>query len=46
LEEIRASLLQQIGSSKAEEAKQSKRKKDGIFYTPEYIVDYIVKNSL
>lgn len=26
--------------------KTSKRKKDGIFYTPEYIVDYIVKNSL
>ncbi|MDQ1281669.1 MAG: hypothetical protein QG630_20 [Patescibacteria group bacterium] len=26
--------------------KDSKRKKDGIFYTPEYIVDYIVKNSL
>lgn len=26
--------------------KENKRKKDGIFYTPEYIVDYIVKNSL
>ncbi|MBD3244779.1 MAG: N-6 DNA methylase, partial [Candidatus Moranbacteria bacterium] len=26
--------------------KQSKRKKDGVFYTPDYIVDYIVKNSL
>ena len=26
--------------------KVSKRKKDGIFYTPDYIVDYIVKNSL
>lgn len=25
---------------------KSKRKKDGIFYTPEYIVDYIVQNSL
>lgn len=24
----------------------SKRKKDGIFYTPDYIVDYIVQNSL
>ncbi|PCI21320.1 hypothetical protein COB64_00355 [Candidatus Wolfebacteria bacterium] len=23
-----------------------KRKKDGIFYTPDYIVDYIIKNSL
>jgi hypothetical protein len=28
------------------ESKTSKRKKDGIFYTPEYIVDYIVSNSL
>ena len=28
------------------DSKQSKRKKDGIFYTPEYIVDYIVQNSL
>lgn len=25
---------------------KSKRKKDGIYYTPEYIVDYIVQNSL
>lgn len=28
------------------EKKDSKRKKDGIYYTPEYIVDYIVKNSV
>jgi hypothetical protein len=28
------------------DTKISKRKKDGIFYTPEYIVDYIVKNSV
>ena len=26
--------------------KVSKRKKDGVFYTPEYIVDYIVRNSV
>lgn len=26
--------------------KEKKRKQDGIFYTPEYIVDYIVRNSL
>ncbi len=32
--------------SEAEDKGTSKRKKDGIFYTPEYIVDYIVKNSL
>lgn len=35
-----------IGEEKIEIKKVSKRKKDGIFYTPEYIVDYIVKNSL
>ncbi len=28
------------------ETKTSKRKKDGIFYTPEYIVDYIIQHSL
>ncbi|NVP17558.1 Eco57I restriction-modification methylase domain-containing protein [Candidatus Gracilibacteria bacterium] len=32
--------------NKQEEATLSKRKKDGVFYTPEYIVDYIVKNSV
>jgi len=25
---------------------ENKRKKDGVYYTPEYIVDYIVQNSL
>ncbi len=29
-----------------ETKKDEKRKKDGIFYTPEYIVDHIVRNSL
>jgi type I restriction-modification system DNA methylase subunit len=29
-----------------ENKKEKKRKEDGIFYTPEYIVDYIIKNSL
>ncbi len=33
-------------SSNSAWRKESKRKKDGIFYTPEYIVDYIVQNSL
>ena len=28
------------------EDEKNKRKKDGIFYTPEYIVDYIVQNSV
>ncbi len=31
---------------KQEEPTLSKRKKDWVFYTPEYIVDYIVKNSV
>lgn len=35
-----------INGEKKNEKKESKRKKDGIFYTPEYIVDYIVQNSL
>lgn len=46
LEEIKADLLEEKGSSKAWEAIVNRRKKDGIFYTPEYIVDYIVTNSL
>lgn len=32
--------------NKKEEVTLSKRKKDWVFYTPEYIVDYIVKNSV
>lgn len=40
--------LGQIQSGKAneEEKKSSKRKSQGIYYTPRYIVDYIVKNTL
>ena len=42
LEELKA-----IGSTEdLIDPKKSKRKKDGIFYTPEYIVDYIVRNSV
>jgi hypothetical protein len=37
--------LKNIGNTE-ENKETSKRKKDGIFYTPEYIVDYIVINSL
>jgi hypothetical protein len=41
LEEINASI------DKTEfDNKQSKRKKDGVFYTPEYITKYIVDNTL
>ena len=41
LEELNA----QINDDKFD-AKQSKRKKDGIFYTPEFITEFIVENSL
>jgi hypothetical protein len=44
LESIREKIKNPGGES--EEKKVSKRKKDGIFYTPAYIVDYIVRNSL
>ncbi len=44
LESIRAKIKNPGGES--DEKKVSKRKKDGIFYTPAYIVDYIVRNSL
>ena len=43
LEEIRAK-ADETGELGA--ATQSRRKKDGIFYTPDYIVRYIVDNSL
>ncbi len=38
--------LKNIGEAKETDKKQSKRKKDGIFYTPDYITDYIVKNAV
>lgn len=41
LEEITAKLQDQ-----EYDAKQSKRKKDGVFYTPEYITRYIVENTI
>ncbi len=44
LESIREKIKNPGGES--DEKKVSKRKKDGIFYTPAYIVDYIVRNSL
>ncbi|MBU1703650.1 N-6 DNA methylase [Patescibacteria group bacterium] len=42
IEEIKSRTLEGEEADK----KSSKRKKEGIFYTPDYIVDYIVKNSL
>lgn len=41
LEEISAQLLESDFDKK-----QSKRKKDGVFYTPAYITEYIVQNTL
>ena len=38
--------LKSFAEQKEMDKKKSKRKKEGIFYTPDYIVDYIVKNSL
>ena len=47
IEQLKGELLgQEITTDQLVEKKESKRKKDGIFYTPEYIVDYIVQNSL
>lgn len=41
LESIKAEI-----SGEVQEKSKSKRKKDGIFYTPEYITKYIVENSV
>ncbi len=41
IEELKKSL-----SGEEYDAKKSKRKKDGIFYTPKYITKYIVENSI
>jgi len=43
LEEIKSKVNE---SQSLEAIQQSRRKKDGIFYTPDYIVRYIVENSL
>ncbi len=46
LEEIREKIQNQGKNLQEADKRVSKRKKDGIFYTPVYIVDYIVRNSL
>lgn len=46
LEEIKTKIEKKEEIIEENLKKTNKRKKDGIFYTPEYIVDYIVKNSL
>jgi adenine-specific DNA-methyltransferase len=49
--EINADVLgsiyeQYLGQIQQGDAKNSKRKQQGIYYTPRYIVDYIVRNTL
>ena len=36
----------EINNIKASDKKKSKRKEDGIFYTPEYVTDYIVDKTI
>jgi len=43
IEEIQRNLQ---GNENPESIKTSKRKKDGIFYTPKYITNYIVENTI
>lgn len=45
LEELK-SIAEKTAQESEAPLKTSKRKKEGIYYTPDYIVDYIVKNSL
>lgn len=47
LENLKIDLLgQEVETEQLADTGKGRRKKDGIFYTPEYIVDYIVQNSV
>jgi len=47
LENLKIDLLgQEVETDQLAETGKGRRKKDWIFYTPEYIVDYIVQNSV
>jgi len=47
LESLKIDLLgTEVETEQLAETGKGRRKKDGIFYTPEYIVDYIVQNSV
>jgi hypothetical protein len=47
LENLRIDLLgTEMETEQLVDTGKGRRKKDGIFYTPEYIVDYIVQNSV
>ena len=39
-------ILKKVGKTNKLEASKTKRKSEGIYYTPTYIVDYIIKNTL
>ncbi len=39
-------ILKKVGKTNKLEASKAKRKSEGIYYTPTYIVDYIVKNTV
>ncbi len=39
-------ILKKVGKTNKLEASKAKRKSEGIYYTPTYIVEYIVKNTL
>ena len=39
-------ILKKIGKTSKLEVSKAKRKSEGIYYTPTYIVDYIIKNTL
>lgn len=43
IEELEAEIIQ---GEETDKSKTSKRKKDGVFYTPKYITKYIVENTL
>jgi type I restriction-modification system DNA methylase subunit len=46
IEEIQAEIDAESNGFKPIEKKTSKRKKDGVFYTPKYITKYIVENTV
>jgi len=47
LENLKIDLLgQEVETEQLADTGKGRRKKEGIFYTPEYIVDYIVQNSV
>ncbi|HET7117645.1 MAG TPA: DNA methyltransferase, partial [Hanamia sp.] len=46
IEELQQQLTSPLSAGEAPEVRLSKRKKDGVFYTPRYITKYIVENTV